>query len=75
MGTFSGTVTAVDVNGSAICVTPDHQQQQRCSVPFMRPGQPQLRQGEHVRVSVQQLDTGGGSSEEIFVITSPSPGM
>ena len=73
VGHLSGTVTAVDVDGSAICITPP-KGTQHCSIPLMRPGQPKLQMGQRVEVSIQRLDLGGGSSEEVFVVTDPRPG-
>ena len=76
VGHLSGTITAVDADGSAICITPDHSahQSQQCSIPLMRPGQPKLQEGQRVEVSIQRLDLGGGSSEDVFVVTDPGPG-
>jgi len=75
VGHLSGTITAVDVDGSAICITPSNGGAQHCSIPLMRPGQPKLQMGQRVEVSIQRLDLGGGSWEEVFVVTNPRPGM
>jgi hypothetical protein len=74
VGHLTGTITAVDVDGSAICITPSKGGAQHCSIPLMRPGQPKLQMGQRVEVSIQRLDLGGGSSEEVFVVTNPGPG-
>jgi hypothetical protein len=74
VGYLSGTITAVDVDGSAICITPSNGAQ-HCGAPLMRPGQPKLQMGQHVEVSVQRLDLGEGSSEDVFVVTNPGPGL
>ncbi|MDP9183551.1 MAG: hypothetical protein M3P04_12340 [Actinomycetota bacterium] len=65
-GHFSGTVSYIDLDGSAFCVTPPGHEQ-RCSVPYVQPSSDQLTLGEHVSVATAQLHE-GDQTKEVFIV-------
>jgi hypothetical protein len=68
-GHFTGTVSYVDADGSAFCVTP-RGGAQRCSVPFQPATAAPLTVGQNVAIATAELRH-GDRAREVFIVLSP----
>ena len=72
-GQIEGSVVSVTPDGSGFCIRSDADTQQHCSQPMQVPGSPILKVGNRVTVTDAFVDLGGGSSIEVYIVTSPAP--
>lgn len=69
---IGGTISVVNHNGSAICLTPDGGGKEFCGTPFLQAGSAPLAVGQHVSGRTAQLNNGSFSGE-VFIVTTPGP--
>jgi hypothetical protein len=71
---FAGTVTQVNSDGSAFCMTQEPGGQQRCSSAFQLVGSPHLQVGQHVEVASAVIwPQGNPIGTEVYIVTAPAP--
>lgn len=70
-----GVVSIANHDGSKVCITPDGDRQQRCSVVYQLVGSAPLKVGDHVQIAVGSIRH-GNISDEVFIVTGrPGTGL